>query len=818
MQGRVEQAHRDRQPVHGGEDGDEVLALDEAQLLERVGLLGRRVGQDHAAHHRQAVLAQEHVLGAAQPDALGAELPRVGGVLAGVHVGPDGQVALADVVGPREDDVEGGRGLGRRQRHLARHDDPGPAVEGHPVALEEGDVVRAHLVVAQAQHLGADDGRLAPAPRHDRRMAHQTAPRGQDPLGGQHAVHVLGRGLVAHQDDLLAAPGRLGGVVGAEVDPTHGRPGARPEALGPRGVARTGELGVQHGVEVVLGEARHGLGLGDPEVARAHHVDGHLEGRRAGALADPGLEHPELALLDGELGVAHVAVVRFEAVEDLEQLGVDLGELLLQLRDRLGVADAGDDVLTLRVDQEVAVGALGTRGGVAGEADARARVVVAVAEDHGLDVDGGAEVVRDVLALAVGDGARPVPAAEHRLDGPTQLLGGRLGERLAGVALDDLLVGVDEIAQQLDGDLGVRRRPGQLLGRVEERVELLAGQLEDDAGVHGDEAPVRVEGEALVTGLLRQPLDGAVVEAQVQDGVHHAGHGELGPRAHRDQQGVLGVADGLAHGGLEPALGRRHLGVEGLGPATGHVVAAGVGRDGEPRGTGSSSTDVISARLAPLPPRRSFSSIGGRGCVWSKSKTYGIGPPCPGRAKPRWRARSLGTPPNLGRGCSAPTFPPGPPPEAAAPPATWCKKTSLAWRMKSRTTASSSALKRWATSRISSATGCCSTWSRCRASGTISTHTRRRSSVSRRRVTMPAPSSRSRMKVTAPVVSPLSSASRPAVIGPRRPIRSRQRMSVLLSFSFLASPSLKSLAAPRYPMISLRSCWASSARDHCLDT
>ena len=44
------------------------------------------------------------------------------------------------------------------------------------------------------------------------------------------------------------------------------------------------------------------------------------------------------------------------------------------------------------------------------------------------------------------------------------------------------------------------------------------------------------------------------------------------------------------------------------------------------------------------------------------------------------------------------------------------------------------------------------------------------------------------MKVTAPVVRPLSSASWPAVMGPRRPIRSRQRMSVLLSFSFLARP------------------------------
>ena len=117
-------------------------------------------------------------------------------------------------------------------------------------------------------------------------------------------------------------------------------------------------------------------------------------------------------------------------------------------------------------------------GRVAGEADAGARVVVAVAEDHGLHVDGGAQVVGDALAVAVGDGAGTVPAAEHGLDGAAQLVGRVLGEGLAGVALDDLLVGVDQIAQQLDGHLGVRGGPGQLLGRVEEGVELLARELE----------------------------------------------------------------------------------------------------------------------------------------------------------------------------------------------------------------------------------------------------------------------------------------------------------------------------------------------------
>ena len=162
------------------------------------------------------------------------------------------------------------------------------------------------------------------------------------------------------------------------------------------------------------------------------HVDGHAQRGRAGALADAGLEHPELALLDGELGVAHVLVVALEAGEDGEQLARgSSGSALCQRVEVLGVADAGHDVLALGVDEEVAVRPVLAGGGVAGEADAGAGVVVAVAEHHRLHVDGGAEVVADALADAVGDGAGAVPAAEHGLDGAAQLLDRVLRERLA---------------------------------------------------------------------------------------------------------------------------------------------------------------------------------------------------------------------------------------------------------------------------------------------------------------------------------------------------------------------------------------------------
>ena len=225
-------------------------------------------------------------------------------------------------------------------------------------------------------------------------------------------------------------------------------------------LAAAGELRVQHGVEVLGGDAAQRLLLGDlpaiTALARAlRHVDGHLQGGGAGALADTGLQHPQLALLDGELGVAHVPVVALEAGEDLEQLVVDRREVVAERVEVLGVADAGHDVLTLGVDEEVAVRLVLPGRRVAGEADARPAVVVAVAEHHGLHVDGGAEVVADPLANPVGDGPCAVPAAEDGLDGAAQLLHRVLREGLAGGLLDDRLVALAQLLQRRGRKLGV---------------------------------------------------------------------------------------------------------------------------------------------------------------------------------------------------------------------------------------------------------------------------------------------------------------------------------------------------------------------------
>ena len=131
--------------------------------------------------------------------------------------------------------------------------------------------------------------------------------------------------------------------------------------------------GMEHLVDVLCGDAADGFFSRQIDRPFLRHVDGHLQRRSARALSDTRLEHPELALLDGELGVAHVAVVVLEPGEYPHQLLVDGGESALQLGQGLGVADAGDDVLSLRVHEEVAVLAFVACGRVAGESRHRCR-------------------------------------------------------------------------------------------------------------------------------------------------------------------------------------------------------------------------------------------------------------------------------------------------------------------------------------------------------------------------------------------------------------------------------------------------------------
>src|SRR5699024_3695731 len=139
-----------------------------------------------------------------QADALGAEVLGLAGVLGGVGVGADLEVAV--LVGPGHDPAELAADLGLGGVEALTVDVAGGAVQADPVALLVGLAAQGELLVGLVHDDVAAAGHAAGAHAagHHGGVAGHAAPDGEDAPCKVHALDVLGAGLQADQDDLLA--------------------------------------------------------------------------------------------------------------------------------------------------------------------------------------------------------------------------------------------------------------------------------------------------------------------------------------------------------------------------------------------------------------------------------------------------------------------------------------------------------------------------------------------------------------------------------------------------------------------------------------
>ncbi len=239
------------------------------------------------------------------------------------------------------------------------------------------------------------------------------------------------------------------------------------------------------------------------------HVDGDLERGLGRALARAGLQHEQLAFLHGELDVLKVAEMRLELGAGALQLGEGVGHQALRARAGVapeprreasvkgcGVRKPDDHVLALRVDQIFAVKLVGPGRRIAREDDAGRALVAAIAEHHGLDGDGSAPVVGNVMQAPIGDGARVLPGAEHGGDRAPQLGVEILREGLAELALDEGLEAGDDRRPILGRELSVVFESFEIFEVLEDLLEQLMVEAEHYVGIHLDEAAIGVVGKS----------------------------------------------------------------------------------------------------------------------------------------------------------------------------------------------------------------------------------------------------------------------------------------------------------------------------------
>ncbi len=163
---------------------------------------------------------------------------------------------------------------------------PLDSVDGQEVPfLEEGfpDGNRA-LGHVDLQGLAAGHAGLADAPGHHGRVGGLAAAAGQDPLGREKAVNILGLGLLPDQQDLLPLPSLGLGPVGIQHDLAGGGAGGGGDAGGQGLEFDVGiDLGMEELLQVFRFDAQQGLLLGDQALIL------HLHG---GAHQGPGVHLP----------------------------------------------------------------------------------------------------------------------------------------------------------------------------------------------------------------------------------------------------------------------------------------------------------------------------------------------------------------------------------------------------------------------------------------------------------------------------------------------------------------------------------------------
>ena len=135
---RVEETDGDGQPFHGLEDSVEVGFLHDLEFVELYDSLFLRRGDYHLLHDGQTVGVHEHVLGAAEADALRSEGAGAAGVFRRVGVGPD--LELRDLVGVVEELAEVVVELRVDEFHLADYDVAVASVEGEVFVFLDGHV------------------------------------------------------------------------------------------------------------------------------------------------------------------------------------------------------------------------------------------------------------------------------------------------------------------------------------------------------------------------------------------------------------------------------------------------------------------------------------------------------------------------------------------------------------------------------------------------------------------------------------------------------------------------------------------------------
>ena len=289
------------------------------------------------------------------------------------------------------------------------------------------------------------------------------------------------------------------------------------------------------------------------DLAFVYQITGNLDRRGGCSLAVSGLQEIQLALLNGEFHILHIPVMVFQLIGDRHEFTVALRQILRQLGDGLRRTHACHHVFALGIDQIFTENTLRACGRITGKGNAGTGGIAHISKYHGLYIDRGSPVAGNVVHSSVNDGAGVVPGTEYGLNRFHQLYLGILREFLAvhGVFVN-FLESRDQLLQVVCCQLRVVMNALGLFYFVDDLLEEGLGNLHHNIGKHLNKSSVGIISKSGISCLLRESLNGYIVESQIQNGIHHAGHGCSRAGTNRYQERIFRITKFSAVLSLKP--------------------------------------------------------------------------------------------------------------------------------------------------------------------------------------------------------------------------------------------------------------------------
>ncbi len=523
---RVEEANGYGVALHSLVESLKVASLHRQDLGKSNTTLFLGLGDDHLTNRSDSVSFKEHMLGTAQTDSLSTELECLLGV--GGSIGVGANLHSADFICPAHKAAEITADGSVDSRDSLEVDIAGAAVERDIISAVYAlaGELKVALFLVDSDFTAAGNAAGSHSASDNGGVRGHTAANGEDTLGYVHTLDIFRRSFETNKNDLpVFLGGVLNSLIGRENYTAAGstRRSGKSRA-GDNGVLESGgvELRMEQGIKLLRVDHKYGLFLVDHTLV--NEVAGDLESGGSGTLAVTGLEHIELTAFDGELHILHIFIVIFKLGGDVNELLINLGHSVVELIDCLRGTNTGDNVLALSVHKEFAEQLLFAGGGVTGKGNACTGIVAHIAEYHRLYVDGSTPRGGDIVHTAIIDGALVVPRTEYGLDSAHELLTRLLREVYAELLLVELFEADDHILEILGVQLGVHLDTLLFLEFVDDFFEALLRELHNDVGIHLNETAIAVESKALVVHQLGDSENDLIVDAEVEDGIHHTGH------------------------------------------------------------------------------------------------------------------------------------------------------------------------------------------------------------------------------------------------------------------------------------------------------